>query len=122
MAADCGHLPDPHLLATFAVGSIVMRGAGCTVLAPALSLPLASEHELVFWCAPPAAEFIAVHAGGRAYSPARVWGLGMMLGIGMGRSFQRYLLDTSDPIPWLLWLTLGLPCLLAALKSSRQEL
>jgi 4-hydroxybenzoate polyprenyltransferase len=31
MAADPGHLPDAHLLATFAVGSVVMRGAGCTV-------------------------------------------------------------------------------------------
>jgi len=31
MAAGPGHLPDLSLLATFAVGSFVMRGAGCTI-------------------------------------------------------------------------------------------
>jgi len=31
MAAGPGHLPDLTLLATFAVGSFVMRGAGCTI-------------------------------------------------------------------------------------------
>ena len=42
MAAEPGHLPDARLLATFAVGSVVMRGAGCTVaLAPCHSQCLA---------------------------------------------------------------------------------
>ena len=31
MAAGPGHLPDLTLLATFAAGSFVMRGAGCTI-------------------------------------------------------------------------------------------
>jgi len=31
MAAGPGHLPDLALLATFAAGSFVMRGAGCTI-------------------------------------------------------------------------------------------
>merc|ERR1719300_1657988 len=31
MAAPAGSLPDPSLLATFAVGAIIMRGAGCTI-------------------------------------------------------------------------------------------
>ena len=31
MAAGPGHLPDLPLLATFAAGSFVMRGAGCTI-------------------------------------------------------------------------------------------
>jgi len=31
LAASPGSLPDPSLLATLAVGSIIMRGAGCTI-------------------------------------------------------------------------------------------
>jgi len=31
MASTSGHLPDLSLLATFAVGAFVMRGAGCTI-------------------------------------------------------------------------------------------
>merc|ERR1711962_1431116 len=31
MAAGPGHLPDLTLLTTFAAGSFVMRGAGCTI-------------------------------------------------------------------------------------------
>ena len=28
---QAGHLPDPQLLALFGLGSLVMRGAGCTI-------------------------------------------------------------------------------------------
>jgi hypothetical protein len=31
LATGSGHLPDLGLLATFAIGSFVMRGAGCTI-------------------------------------------------------------------------------------------
>lgn len=31
MAAPAGQLPDMRLLATFGVGAIIMRGAGCTI-------------------------------------------------------------------------------------------
>ena len=31
LAAAPGNLPDPKLLALFALGSVVMRGAGCTI-------------------------------------------------------------------------------------------
>lgn len=31
LAAPGGHLPDPKLLLTFALGALVMRGAGCTI-------------------------------------------------------------------------------------------
>lgn len=31
MAAPAGQLPDIRLLATFGVGAVIMRGAGCTI-------------------------------------------------------------------------------------------
>ena len=31
LASPAGSLPDPYLLAIFALGSVVMRGAGCTI-------------------------------------------------------------------------------------------
>ena len=31
LAAPGGQLPDPKLLFTFALGALVMRGAGCTI-------------------------------------------------------------------------------------------
>ena len=31
LAAPAGHLPSVHLLALFGVGSLLMRGAGCTI-------------------------------------------------------------------------------------------
>jgi len=31
LATQAGHLPDPQLLALFGLGSLVMRGAGCTI-------------------------------------------------------------------------------------------
>ena len=31
LATQAGHLPDPQILALFGLGSLVMRGAGCTI-------------------------------------------------------------------------------------------
>lgn len=31
MAAESGSLPDPYYLSLFALGSLLMRGAGCTI-------------------------------------------------------------------------------------------
>lgn len=31
LAAPAGNLPDPHLLALFGVGAVLLRGAGCTI-------------------------------------------------------------------------------------------
>ncbi len=78
-------------------------------------LPRAGLAELAAWWALPLAEYVAVHARGVAYHPGRTWGLGAMLGVALGRTLHRYLLDPTDPGTWAV---LGLAALIGGLAAA----
>ena len=73
-------------------------------------LPLAEPSELGLWLGPAAVEYVAVHLGALPYRAGRTWVFGACLGIGLGRTFHRYLVQPSDPVVWVTLALLGLVC------------
>ncbi|MCP4920986.1 MAG: hypothetical protein GY913_29170 [Proteobacteria bacterium] len=63
-------------------------------------LPLAADWELALWLGPPTGEYLAVHTARTPYRSGRTWLFGILLGIGLGRTFHRYLADPMDPVVW----------------------
>ncbi len=66
-----------------------------------LAQPVGSSLELAALWTLPLGEYVAVHALARPYSPRRTWFVGVILGVAMGRTLHRYLLDPSDPVAWV---------------------
>lgn len=75
--------------------AVAVIGAGLATGAPPAG-PLA----LLGWWALPLAEYTAVHALGRPYSPRRTWVFGGLLGVALGRTLDRYLRDPTDLVAW----------------------
>lgn len=78
-------------------------------------LPPAHDLELCAVLGLALGEYAAVHLGKLRYRAWRTWLFGAVLGWGLGRLFHRYLLDPSDPVPWVALLSVGIPGLGAAL-------
>ena len=76
--------------------------------------PLASGEHIAAWLVIPVAEFIAVHLGWSAYKAWRVWICSVLAGIGAALLFHRYMVNPSDPVPWILALGFGLPAAASA--------
>ena len=75
--------------------------AGALMLAGmATALPPAPDWELALWLGPPTGEYLAVHTARIPYRSGRTWLFGVLLGVGLGRTLHRYLLDPTDPVVW----------------------
>ena len=77
-------------------------------------LPPAHDLELCGVLGIALGEYIAVHTGRLRYLAWRTWAFGALLGWGLGRTLHRYLIDPSDPAPWVVLLSVGVPGLVAA--------
>ena len=64
------------------------------------ALPQASVPDLVVLWTPPLLEYVAEHALGRRYSARRTWLASLLLGLALGRTFHRYVLDPTDVVAW----------------------
>lgn len=87
---------------------------GLIVAGVGLRWPLATPWELALWLVPVTVEYIAVHLRWAPYSASRTWLFGAMLGIGLGRTFHRYVLQPTDLVAWIALSSVGLVCGLAA--------
>lgn len=77
--------------------------------------PVASGEVIAAWLFLPVAEFTAVHMGRMSYSAWRVWLLSLIASVGAAQLFYRYMVDPTDPTPWLIALGFGLPAAAAAI-------
>lgn len=87
---------------------------GLLVVLVAAREPVSSGPTIAAWLTLPVAEFIAVHLGWSTYRPWRVWLLSLLASVGAAQLFYRYMVDPSDPVPWLLALGFGLPAAASA--------
>jgi hypothetical protein len=85
----------------------------------ARSLAPAGLIELTAWWTLPLAEYVGVHVLGRPYGPRRTWFFGALLGVALGRTLHRYLLDPFDV--WT-WAVLGVVSLVGGLSAAAYHL
>jgi hypothetical protein len=77
--------------------------------------PPAEALELALWLSPAVLEYALVHTGVLPYRPWRTGLFGALMGVGLGRTFHRYVLEPTDPLAWAALLSTGVVCGLAAL-------
>lgn len=63
---------------------------------------------------PPVVEYVAVHLEAWEYRPRRTTWLAMLMGIGLGRLFYRYVVDPFDDATLTALAAVALPCAWAA--------
>jgi hypothetical protein len=85
----------------------------------ALHLPGAGLPELAMIWVLPLGEYVAVHVGWVRYSPRRTWVFGPLLGVALGRTLHRYLLDPTEPGTWAV---LSAVALLGGLSAATYHL
>mgnify|MGYP006928165248 CR=1 FL=1 len=81
--------------------------------------PLAGALELTLWLSPAVVEYALVHTGVVPYRPRHTGVFGALMGVGLGRTFHRYVLDPTDALAWSALLSTGAVCGLAALYHLR---
>jgi hypothetical protein len=98
----------------FVVCGVVLAGVGTSVLVGSWGWAL------VVLPLPAVAEFVLEHLGALHHSTRRLVVVTVLLGMGLGIGFARYLSDQTDPVFWMVAVVYGAVCLAAALSGRRR--